>query len=527
MSSPDPLWIRSQQICSTEGTAYYKVKRRIRAQAADTEELNATFIMKEVVLNMMSHGDLALDKSLDQEIKVLQWLRAPGVPAYVASFDEDQRAATPTRHRQLVLRLNAPPRSTLHSLLSLIEGGWRPTASEAEHIASQLLRTIAHAHAFLPPYAHGAISPRSILVAMAPDGRLTAWLVDWGASGSDDPAPYGPAEDLQALGRVLEYIITQGDPAARPQPAGRLGALVRDLTAGRWPGQDAALAFLTSRGLWSGRSGGISGLLSRIDSGGSGIGKWLRRQIAGVSGVGAEEAGWVGWCEADVETVLRRLPGADSDGGGRVTVRVKELREGIETTVTVKVAAKGLTREEASLSGLLGSPGALILCDIVILLTAILLAMIWTSAGFKFFISLKLAAALEAGFIILFAMIIPAAPLSLLIERMDKWGIADSPKAGVFAWKLLSATLEINPAALTVALRQPGDAGPGEPPATIRRDEALAPRPVAAAGWAGALGAADVAVGLRGGGERRLGLAVGREEADWIAALVAAMWRDF
>ncbi len=72
-----------------------------------------------------------------------------------------------------------------------------------------------------------------------------------------------------------------------------------------------------------------------------------------------------------------------------------------------------------------------------------------------------------------------------------------------------------------------GGTGYGPQPAVaLLRSQAAAARPVRAAGWAGAWGAADVTVAGRGGGEVRLGLAVGRSEAEWLVAAMACMWLE-
>ena len=69
MQGPAAEWVKSKQICSAEGSAYSYARSQMNAQAV--HERNATFIMKEVVLDMASGVDWEIDRSLEQEIKVL------------------------------------------------------------------------------------------------------------------------------------------------------------------------------------------------------------------------------------------------------------------------------------------------------------------------------------------------------------------------------------------------------------------------------------------------------------------------
>ena len=86
------------------------------------------------------------------------------------------------------------------------------------------------------------------------------------------------------------------------------------------------------------------------------------------------------------------------------------------------------------------------------------------------------------------------------------------------------ASLSVDADAVTVIPQGGGKTCAAEPSTTLPRDEAVGARPVGAAGWARLFGAADVAVGLRDGGEVRLGLAARRREAEWMAAEVTALW---
>jgi hypothetical protein len=250
--------------------------------------------------------------------------------------------------------------------------------------------------------------------------------------------------------------------------------------------------------------------------------------MGGGRGMEGKRAGMAERYGADVETVLLRR--AESDSGGRLSVVAGPLKPkqkpfwwpfaaqplqpgemGRGTKVTVEVAALGLSEAEEVAVGVLGTSGGKLAFFTVTLLA---LMTLWIEAGAGMYTRWSTG---------LVPYLLFQVAGSVVFTALAEWLVYLDVSAALFGWKRLSATLILDPAALTVTLRRPGADGPSS--TTLHSDEALAPRPVAAEGWAGVLGVADVAVGLRGGGERRLGLVVGRGEAEWIASLVAAMWR--
>jgi serine/threonine protein kinase len=298
-------WIKLQQVGSTDEYSSFLVQKPKQAR----DEVNSTYVMKEMTLDMTKEVDWNLDTSFQQEVKAIRWLRGPGIPVYVESF-EHQQHDMPTKVNQLILRLDASRGSTVHTMRALLDKGWRPTASQAADIASQLLHTLAHAYTYSPPYAHRAISPDCILIAASlPPGCRSAWLAGWGAPDADAATPSDPIPDLRDLGSALQAMLTQSNPAGLDGPTNPLGEAVEGLVAGRWPTADAALHVLSGPGL--GEAGAVqSGWQGGSDN--------------------AASPGWLARCGSDLQTVLRRR--AD---GGRLGVRVVRVGRGSEASESV------------------------------------------------------------------------------------------------------------------------------------------------------------------------------------------------
>ncbi|KAL4447566.1 hypothetical protein ABPG75_004785, partial [Micractinium tetrahymenae] len=165
----------------------------------------------------------------EREAAVLRSLEHPGIPRYLACFEQDAE-----RDRAFFLVQEAVQGA---SLAAMVRSGWRPDEAEVARIAAELLRTLQYLDSRRPPVVHRDVKPENIVVEGGTSGGRV-FLVDFGAvqaaaagaddvlSGSTVVGTFGymapeqlrgaasPACDLYGLGATLLFLLSGHPPTA-------------------------------------------------------------------------------------------------------------------------------------------------------------------------------------------------------------------------------------------------------------------------------------------------------------------------
>ena len=488
-------WNKICRIDSQGEVAFFHVNGTNKVDGNETKH----YIMKEMELSKTAEARWPLLESWKSEVKAVKWLSHPGVvgiPEFVESAEIESGQKKVLR---LILSIDAWSDSKISTLASLVEDGWRPTEETVVRIACQLLQALSHLRSYHPTPAHGAISPNNILLAHSPRcQRVSSWMIRWGASDGFAVADAG--QDMLDLGAALAHILSQGDTYARSDSEGRLGGLVQGLLSQRWPTPDAALGFLASPAAPSQPPWPQLPLPWQLPFRAAGGSLRTRPEL--------KASKWRGRWGADTDAVLRSRP-----AGGRLRVsRVSVGRGAVELTVDpwgVSEADRSIAETSANETVTVVAIVSIAFC--LLILVSYIMALISIAAGvFTVCIS---------GFLLASGLLIQN-----VINIPEIWEAEHRRALGAFAWKEATLQLAVDARAVRVAFSRPA---PSHPPAvTLLRDDAVMVWPVWAAGGAGALGGADVALVQAEGGEVRLGLAVSREEAEFVAALLCAKWPE-
>jgi hypothetical protein len=171
----------------------------------------------------------------EREAKVLKNLSHPSIPDYVDYFEIDT-----AEDRKFCLVQRVAPGTTLESL---VDGGWRPSETEVEDVARQLLEVLSYLGSLRPPVVHRDVKPSNVLLDRA-TGEVS--LVDFGATadavvsealasgmgkgmGSTMVGTFGycapeqmiggvtPVSDLYSAGATILFLLAGRSPASLPQ----------------------------------------------------------------------------------------------------------------------------------------------------------------------------------------------------------------------------------------------------------------------------------------------------------------------
>ncbi|KAL0037446.1 hypothetical protein WJX79_008515 [Trebouxia sp. C0005] len=187
---------------------------------------------KLVAVKALSLQSMSDWKQLDlfqREANTLKQLQHPGIPQYVADFEDDTEK---DRGYYLVQDL-----AQGRSLAELVKGGWRADEGEVTRIAKELLNILDYLASRRPAVTHRDVKPENIVLEGGKAGGRV-FLVDFGGVqaaaldqdfGSTIIGTYGymapeqfrgaaqPASDLYALGGTLLYLLSGKPPSAFPQ----------------------------------------------------------------------------------------------------------------------------------------------------------------------------------------------------------------------------------------------------------------------------------------------------------------------
>ena len=202
-----------------KANCFYKV----HLKAKEGLDINPSMHIMKVVTTKADEA--SLDSDFDSDIRVLQLLKSPQIPTYVENFDENDGDS---KTRYLVLQIDEARDSSIESLSSLITQGWRPGIDEAMQITLQLLTALSYLQASIPPRMHQAICADTILLVRT-STHVRALLIGFRTFAvADSHGRKDPASDLQALGDALSYMVQYSESSADAVP-GRLGLLLQAL----------------------------------------------------------------------------------------------------------------------------------------------------------------------------------------------------------------------------------------------------------------------------------------------------------
>lgn len=180
-------------------------------------------------LSLQSMSDWKQLELFQREANTLKQLQHPGIPQYVADFEDDTEK---DRGYFLVQDL-----AQGKSLAELVKNGWRADEAEVTRIAQELLNILDYLASRRPAVTHRDVKPENIVLEGGKAGGRV-YLVDFGGVqaaaldqdfGSTIIGTYGymapeqfrgaaqPASDLYALGGTLLYLLSGKPPNAFPQ----------------------------------------------------------------------------------------------------------------------------------------------------------------------------------------------------------------------------------------------------------------------------------------------------------------------
>lgn len=179
-----------------------------------------------VVKRLIPRGTWKTFELFEREAKVLSQLRHPGVPRFIATFEEP-----PGTFNLVMQRM---PGSTLRDLFDRR----RVSETELREILIHCLEVLDYLHTRTPPLVHRDLKPSNII--RAPDGKIA--LVDFGGvldgarqqGGSTVVGTFGymapeqlhgevtPATDLYALGATLVALAGGIEPEDVPRKGLRM-----------------------------------------------------------------------------------------------------------------------------------------------------------------------------------------------------------------------------------------------------------------------------------------------------------------
>jgi serine/threonine protein kinase len=179
-----------------------------------------------VVKRLIPRGTWKTFELFEREAKVLSQLRHPGVPRFIATFEEP-----PGTFNLVMQRM---PGSTLRELFDRR----RVSETELRDILIRCLEVLDYLHTRTPPLVHRDLKPSNII--RAPDGKIA--LVDFGGvldgarqqGGSTVVGTFGymapeqlhgevtPATDLYALGATLVALAGGVEPEDVPRKGLRM-----------------------------------------------------------------------------------------------------------------------------------------------------------------------------------------------------------------------------------------------------------------------------------------------------------------
>ncbi len=179
-----------------------------------------------VVKRLIPRGTWKTFELFEREAKVLSQLRHPGIPRFLATFEEP-----PGTFNLVMQRM---PGATLRELFERR----RVSETELRDILIRCLEVLDHIHTRTPPLVHRDLKPSNIV--RAPDGKIA--LVDFGGvldgarqqGGSTVVGTFGymapeqlhgevtPATDLYALGATLVSLAGGIEPEDVPRKGLRM-----------------------------------------------------------------------------------------------------------------------------------------------------------------------------------------------------------------------------------------------------------------------------------------------------------------
>ncbi|KAL4431634.1 hypothetical protein ABPG77_001476 [Micractinium sp. CCAP 211/92] len=181
-------------------------------------------------LSLRSLKDWKQLELFEREAKVLESLDHPGIPRYLASFEQDTE-----QDRAFFLVQEAAEGK---SLSDMVRSGWRVDEAEVTRIATELLDILQYLGSRRPPVIHRDVKPENIVIEGGRTGGRV-FLVDFGGVqaaattaedmlGSTVVGTYGymapeqfrgaasAASDLYGLGGTLLFLLSGRPPSAFP-----------------------------------------------------------------------------------------------------------------------------------------------------------------------------------------------------------------------------------------------------------------------------------------------------------------------
>jgi hypothetical protein len=172
-------------------------------------------------------------EAFEREVKVLRSLSHPGIPAFVAAFEQAPAVDGNEEDRdvEMTIVVEFVPGETLGARIGR---GDRWSEAQAHALLRDLLETLRYLHELAPPVIHRDITPANIVVR--PDGR--AILVDFGAvrdlatpragqmtvlgtpgymAPEQSLGVSDPRSDLYSLGATVLHTLTHIAPVALPR----------------------------------------------------------------------------------------------------------------------------------------------------------------------------------------------------------------------------------------------------------------------------------------------------------------------
>lgn len=230
-SRPAPAGTGDYKAGDVLGTEYTVVETLGRGSSGVTYKArNAEGKLVAVkALSLQSMSDWKQLELFQREANTLKQLQHPGIPQYVADFEDDTEK---DRGYYLVQDL-----AQGRSLAELVKGGWRADEGEVTRIAKELLNILDYLASRRPAVTHRDVKPENIVLEGGKAGGRV-FLVDFGGVqaaaldqdfGSTIIGTYGymapeqfrgaaqPASDLYALGGTLLYLLSGKPPSAFPQ----------------------------------------------------------------------------------------------------------------------------------------------------------------------------------------------------------------------------------------------------------------------------------------------------------------------
>ncbi|KAL0052888.1 hypothetical protein WJX82_009212 [Trebouxia sp. C0006] len=230
-SRPAPVGTGDFKAGDILGSAYTVVETLGRGSSGVTYKArNAEGKLVAVkALSLQSMSDWKQLDLFQREANTLKQLQHPGIPRYVADFEDDTEK---DRGYYLVQDL-----AQGRSLGELVKGGWRADEREVTRIAKELLNIVDYLASRRPAVTHRDVKPENIVLEGGKTGGRV-FLVDFGGVqaaaldqdfGSTIIGTYGymapeqfrgaaqPASDLYALGGTLLYLLSGKPPSAFPQ----------------------------------------------------------------------------------------------------------------------------------------------------------------------------------------------------------------------------------------------------------------------------------------------------------------------